>query len=331
MLFYPVRFKGCRAARAGAARAPPAAQHPADPRRHAGRRRLAGDHPVARGEDGLHRRRQGDREARQRRRLLRAARARGDRRAHPRHRRAATSATSSSARWSASTRAVERPAAAGPRGRARSASRSSCPTSCATVTDEIGDEHRPAARRQADGHPADRGAPRAGQPDLPRGRRARSCASSSTSASSSASRSASRPRSSPRSCSTQWWLLPIGGVIIGYVDQPAGDQDDLRAGRAAAQFGPFKVHGLFLRRQPEVAEVYAEIIADDIVTIANIGEELLHGPRSDRTRHMIETAMRPAVDRAVRPARSGRARGRRHAASTTRSASRWPSRRSTTR
>jgi hypothetical protein len=52
-----------------------------------------------------------------------------------------------------------------------------------------------------------------------------------------------------------------------------------------------------------VADVYSGIIADDLVNLANIGDELLHGPRSDRTRHMIETAMRPAVDRAVGPAR----------------------------
>ena len=46
------------------------------------------------------------------------------------------------------------------------------------------------------------------------------------------------------------------------------------------------------------------MIADDIVTLSNIGDELLKGPRSDRTRQMIETAMRPALDRAVGTARS---------------------------
>jgi uncharacterized membrane protein YheB (UPF0754 family) len=69
------------------------------------------------------------------------------------------------------------------------------------------------------------------------------------------------------------------------------------------RIGPIKLHGLFIRRQPEVAEVYGEIIAGDIVTLGNIGEELLHGPRSDRTRQMIEDSMRPAVDRAAGPAR----------------------------
>ena len=65
---------------------------------------------------------------------------------------------------------------------------------------------------------------------------------------------------------TQWWVLPICGVIIGYMTNLARDQDDLRAGRAAAGSGPSPFQGLFLRRQPEVADVYAGIIADDIVT-----------------------------------------------------------------
>jgi uncharacterized membrane protein YheB (UPF0754 family) len=99
-----------------------------------------------------------------------------------------------------------------------------------------------------------------------------------------------------------WWVLPIGGVIIGYVTnwvalwmifEPVEPH----------KFGPLKVHGLFIRRQPEVSEVYGEIIAEDIVTLRNIGDELLHGPRADRTRQMIEDSMRPAVDRAAGPAR----------------------------
>jgi uncharacterized membrane protein YheB (UPF0754 family) len=99
-----------------------------------------------------------------------------------------------------------------------------------------------------------------------------------------------------------WWVLPIGGVIIGYVTnwmalwmifEPVDPH----------RVGPLKLHGLFIRRQPEVSEVYGEIIAEDIVTLRNIGDELLHGPRADRTRQMIEDSMRPAVDRAAGPAR----------------------------
>jgi uncharacterized membrane protein YheB (UPF0754 family) len=99
-----------------------------------------------------------------------------------------------------------------------------------------------------------------------------------------------------------WWVLPVGGVVIGYVTnwvalwmifEPVEPR----------KIGPLKIHGLFIRRQPEVAEVYAGIIADDIVTLSNMGDELLTGPQSDRTRWMVETRLRPAIDRSVGPAR----------------------------
>ena len=100
-----------------------------------------------------------------------------------------------------------------------------------------------------------------------------------------------------------WWVLPIGGVVIGYVTNWLGIWMIFEPVEAR-KLGPFHLHGLFLRRQPEVADVYAGIIAEDIVTMQNIGDELLNGPRSDRTRQMIEDAMGPTVDQAV-----GRAHG----------------------
>ena len=102
---------------------------------------------------------------------------------------------------------------------------------------------------------------------------------------------------------TAWWLLPILGVVVGYVTnwvalwmiyEPAGPQ----------QWGPIRMQGLFIRRQHDVAEVYAEIVADEILTVAEFGNELLNGPHSDRTRALIENALRPAVDRAIGPART---------------------------
>jgi uncharacterized membrane protein YheB (UPF0754 family) len=101
---------------------------------------------------------------------------------------------------------------------------------------------------------------------------------------------------------TFWWLLPILGVIVGYVTnwvalwmiyEPAEPR----------QWGPVRVHGLFIRRQHDVAEVYATIVADEILTVSEFGSELLSGPQSDRTRALVQRALRPAIDRAVGPAR----------------------------
>lgn len=101
---------------------------------------------------------------------------------------------------------------------------------------------------------------------------------------------------------TEWWVLPIAGVLIGYTTNLLGirmifEPVDPR------RIGPVRLQGLFLRRQPEVAGVYADIIADDLVTMSNVAEDLMHGPNSDRTRQLIEVALQPAVDLAVGRAR----------------------------
>jgi uncharacterized membrane protein YheB (UPF0754 family) len=67
------------------------------------------------------------------------------------------------------------------------------------------------------------------------------------------------------------------------------------------RIGPVTLHGLFLRRQHSASEVYAHVIADEIVTVRNIAVELLRGARSDKTRQVIAGALRPAIDRAAGP------------------------------
>jgi uncharacterized membrane protein YheB (UPF0754 family) len=96
----------------------------------------------------------------------------------------------------------------------------------------------------------------------------------------------------------EWWLLPISGVVIGYATNLIAIWMIFEPTRPT-RVGPFRLQGLFLRRQAEAGDIYARAVADEVVTLSNIGHELLHGPRSDRTRKMIETALRPALDRAV--------------------------------
>jgi len=95
-----------------------------------------------------------------------------------------------------------------------------------------------------------------------------------------------------------WWVLPISGMIVGCVTNWLAIWMIFEPIHPRKVLGRWTLHGLFLRRRREVAEVYAEVIADEIVTVRNIGQELMHGPRSDRTRALIQSALRPAVDRA---------------------------------
>jgi hypothetical protein len=99
-----------------------------------------------------------------------------------------------------------------------------------------------------------------------------------------------------------WWILPLLGAAIGYITnwlaiavifEPA----------APRKFGPITFQGLFIRRQPEASKIWADIIADHIITLHNVVTEMFAGPRGDRTRKLIETHMLPAVDRAMGMAR----------------------------
>ncbi len=102
--------------------------------------------------------------------------------------------------------------------------------------------------------------------------------------------------------SDAWWILPVNGILVGYLTNWIAIKM-IFLPVEPVRVGPFTFHGLFMRRQAEVAKVYSRVIANDIVTLKNIGTELVSGARSDRTRHMIEQALRPAVDESLGIAR----------------------------
>lgn len=94
------------------------------------------------------------------------------------------------------------------------------------------------------------------------------------------------------------FVLPMAGILVGYATNwialkiiflPIEER----------RFGPFRLQGLFIKRQPEAAEEYAEIVAAEIVTIGNVAENLMYGSQSDRTRKMVRDSIRPEVDRAI--------------------------------
>ena len=99
-----------------------------------------------------------------------------------------------------------------------------------------------------------------------------------------------------------WWLLPICGVVIGWVTNWLAIWMIFEPVEPKRILG-LRWQGLFLKRQKEVSDVYSLIIADEVVTLRHIGDELMHGAQSDRTRQLVESAMRPAVDRAAGSAR----------------------------
>lgn len=100
----------------------------------------------------------------------------------------------------------------------------------------------------------------------------------------------------------QWWVLPIAGVLVGYLTNFIAIKQ-IFLPVTPRKIGPVTLHGLFMRRQDEAAAAYAKLIASDVVNLENISREFMEGRRADRTRRMVTDALRPAIDRAVGPMR----------------------------
>jgi uncharacterized membrane protein YheB (UPF0754 family) len=99
-----------------------------------------------------------------------------------------------------------------------------------------------------------------------------------------------------------WWVLPVGGIIVGWVVNWLG-VTMIFWPVVPKRWVPWR-QGLLVKRQDEVTEGYARIVADHVITLQNVGHELLYGTRSDRTLQLLEDSLRPAVDRAIGPARA---------------------------
>lgn len=96
----------------------------------------------------------------------------------------------------------------------------------------------------------------------------------------------------------QPWVLPVFGLMVGYftnwialriVFQPL----------KPIKIGPFKIQGLFLKRQREVAAIYCDIVTREVLTIRNIIHNMLYGSKSERTNQIIRKHVRRVVDESL--------------------------------
>ncbi|GIV39197.1 MAG: hypothetical protein KatS3mg033_0997 [Thermonema sp.] len=97
-----------------------------------------------------------------------------------------------------------------------------------------------------------------------------------------------------------WWLLPLAGLIVGYVTNwlalklifyPLYPKKYL--------FGLVTYQGLFLKRQKEVAEAYAKIVSEEIVSVENMAEFVVRGPGAEKLARLIEKHVETLVEHTV--------------------------------
>ncbi|MBB4687826.1 DUF445 domain-containing protein [Amycolatopsis jiangsuensis] len=97
-------------------------------------------------------------------------------------------------------------------------------------------------------------------------------------------------------------VLPLFGGAIGlFTDWLAIKMIFLP--REPVRVGRVIVQGKFQRRRAEVARQYGELVANEVLTVPNLLDALLRGPKSDRLVGMVERAVGHAVDAQVSAAR----------------------------
>ncbi|WP_227430680.1 hypothetical protein [Psychrobacter sp. I-STPA6b] len=58
----------------------------------------------------------------------------------------------------------------------------------------------------------------------------------------------------------------------------------------------YQWQGGFMKRQPEVSEVFAEIVVKELVTLENIMNEMMYGSRATKTRELMKTHLYEVLD-----------------------------------
>lgn len=95
-----------------------------------------------------------------------------------------------------------------------------------------------------------------------------------------------------------WWILPLGGLIVGYATNWIALQIIFEP-KEPMKIGPMTIQGMFLKRQPEVADVYSDLVERKLLTAENISKAMLKGSGSNQLLELIELHVKHAIERYV--------------------------------
>lgn len=92
-----------------------------------------------------------------------------------------------------------------------------------------------------------------------------------------------------------WWLLPAGGLVVGYLTNFLALKLIFRPIHPI-KVGPFSVQGLFMKRQNEVSEEYARILANDLLKAEHIFEFIVETNGMDSIAELSRKQVKQMVD-----------------------------------
>lgn len=91
------------------------------------------------------------------------------------------------------------------------------------------------------------------------------------------------------------WVLPAGGALVGYLTNVMAIKMIFEP-KTPRKFGPFTLHGLFFRRQDEIAAEQGVLIAEEIFCPDKVVEGILKGPSSDKLFALISKHLKEYID-----------------------------------
>ncbi|MGH8432541.1 MAG: hypothetical protein ACREUF_19300 [Solimonas sp.] len=92
--------------------------------------------------------------------------------------------------------------------------------------------------------------------------------------------------------------LPLYAAVLGWVTNWIALTMVFRP-LEETRFGPWRLQGLFLKRQNEVADKFSEIVAHEVLTVRQFMQVMLSGERSEHTRRLIRRRLGPLLDSPV--------------------------------
>ena len=92
------------------------------------------------------------------------------------------------------------------------------------------------------------------------------------------------------------WVMPLFGLFTGWFTDWLPLKMIFAPKQPKKYFGLFTWHGLFFKRQQEVASKYGALIAKEVLTPANMIESILTGKMSDNLFNMIQKNVQQMVD-----------------------------------
>jgi uncharacterized membrane protein YheB (UPF0754 family) len=94
------------------------------------------------------------------------------------------------------------------------------------------------------------------------------------------------------------WGLPLYGAVLGYATNWLALAMVFRP-LNPVKIGPWRMQGLFLKRQPEISDKFAELATQEMVSLKHLVNEMLTGTYSERTRALVRRHISPLLEGGV--------------------------------